>query len=87
MLSDMTHLLIAPAQLLMRFSGHFSSAASSTVNLHLVHIRPTLEIHHFDQAAGDAENWQGQEDDISWPKGTGHVRRPAELKGGVRKKV
>ena len=57
------------------------------VSLHLVHMRSTLAVHRFDKAAGDAENWQGREDEIPWPEGTGQVGRPAELEGSMRKHV
>lgn len=57
------------------------------VSLHLVHMRSTLAVHRFDAAAGASENWQGKEDEIAWPEGTGQVGRPAELEGGVRKNV
>lgn len=57
------------------------------VSLHLVHMRTTLAVHRFDAAAGGADNWQGREDKIAWPEGTGQVGRPAELEGGVRKNV
>jgi hypothetical protein len=57
------------------------------VSLHLVHMRTTLAVHRFDVAAGGAENWQGREDEIPWPEGTGQVGRPAELEGGMRKNV
>ena len=56
------------------------------VSLHLVHMRSTLAVHRFNAATG-ADNWQGSEDEIPWPEGTGQVGRPAELKGGLRKNV
>jgi hypothetical protein len=56
------------------------------VSVHLVHMRATLAIHRFDKGTG-ADNWQGREDEIPWPEGTGQVGRPAELEGGARKNV
>ena len=57
------------------------------VSLHLMHMRAALAVHRFDAAAGSADSWQGREDEIPWPEGTGQVGRPAELEGGERKNV
>lgn len=57
------------------------------VSVHLVHQRVHLAVHRFNAPAGDPENWQGREEDIHWPAGTGQVGRPAELEGGTRTNI
>jgi hypothetical protein len=57
------------------------------VSLHLVHMRSTLAVHHFDQSADGAGNWRGREDEIAWPERTGQMRRPQEMDGGERRNV
>lgn len=59
----------------------------STFTLDLVHMRSTLAVHHFDKAAGDANNRQGREDEIFWPERFGQVGRPQEMEGGKRRNI
>lgn len=57
------------------------------VSVHLVHLRTHLAIHRFDAPAGNPENWQGRQDEIPWPEGTGKVGRPVEMEGGSRTNI
>lgn len=57
------------------------------VSVHLVHLRTHLAVHRFDAPAGGVENWQGRQDEIPWPVGTGRVGRPAEMEGGTRTNI
>jgi hypothetical protein len=57
------------------------------VSVHLVHLRTHLAVHRFDAQAGDPGNWQGRQDEIRWPEGTGKVGRPAEMEGGTRTNI